>query len=96
MGIYESPLEVENNGLVVPINTLQESTGHSYEVTGFAITAQQPIDDKGLDELRQRIAAVQPGLEVTQLRRSDKDETPKSQPDKNKLHSGDQKNMQGK
>jgi hypothetical protein len=73
VGIYESPLDFENNGMVVPLETLQRVMGAPREVTGFAITAERPIDEQGLEELRRRLEAVQPGLEVTLLRREKKD-----------------------
>ena len=81
VGIYESPVEAENQGLVVRLEDLQRVRAMPREVTGFAITAQPPIDDKGIDELCQRIEAVQPGLVVTLLRRSGNDQSPKAQPD---------------
>jgi hypothetical protein len=68
VGIYESPIESENQSLVVRLEDLQRMMDMPREVTGFAITAVRPIDEKGLEDLRQRLEAVQPGLEVTILR----------------------------
>ena len=81
VGIYESPVEAENQGLVVRLEDLQRVMAMPREVTGFAIAAVRPIDEKGLEDLRQRIEAVQPGLEVTIVQRSGNDQSPKAQPD---------------
>jgi hypothetical protein len=91
VGIYESPVGAENQGLVVRLEDLQRVMAVPREVTGFAIAAQQPIDKQGLEDLRQRLEAVQPGLEVAIVRQPGNDQTPKSQPDRN-MHSGDQNN----
>ena len=74
VGIYESPIQLENNGLVVPLGELQRLMNLPGKVTGFSIAAEHPIDAKGLEQLRQRVAAVQPGLEVTVV------QTPVDQP----------------
>ena len=76
VGIYKSPLEFENNGLVVPVQDLQTVLGLTREVTAFVISAERPIDEIGLEELRQRIEAIQPGLEVTRVERQNSDVTP--------------------
>jgi hypothetical protein len=68
--IYTSPLPFENDGMVIPLKVLQDITVHPDEVTAFAITAERPIDEAGLEELRQHLEAVQPGLEVTLLHRT--------------------------
>jgi beta-lactamase regulating signal transducer with metallopeptidase domain len=65
VGIYESPILFENNGLVVPLGELQRLMGRLGEVTGFTIVAEHPIDAKGLEDLRKRLEAVQPGLTAT-------------------------------
>ena len=81
VGIFESPLAFENNGLVVPLKDMQGVMDLPQEITGFAITAERPIDEKGLEDMRERLEAVQPGLEVKLLRRSGNDQSPKAQPD---------------
>ena len=63
------------------LEDLQRMMDLPREVTGFAITAERPIDEKGLEDIRQRLEAVQPGLDVTLLRRSGNDQSPKAQPD---------------
>ena len=52
VGIYESPIQFENNGLVVPLSELQRLMNRPGEVTGFTIVAEHPIDAKGLEDLR--------------------------------------------
>ena len=64
VGVYESPLDAENNGLVVSIRQMQQLSDHPGEVTGFFVCAE-PNDEAGLGALRQRLEAVQPGLQVT-------------------------------
>ena len=81
VGIYESPVGAENQGLVVRLEDLQRVMAMPREVTGFAIAAVRPIDEKGLENLRQRIEAVQPNLEVMIVRRSGNDQSPEAQPD---------------
>jgi hypothetical protein len=81
VGVYESSVEAENQCLVVRLEDLQRVMAMPREVTGFAIAAVRPIDEKGLEDLSQRIAAVQPDLEVTIVRRSGNDQSPKAQPD---------------
>ena len=56
--------------MVVTLEDLQRVMAMPREVTGFAITAVRPIDEQELEELRRRLEAVQPGLEVTLLRRT--------------------------
>ena len=65
VGIYESPIQFENNGLVIPLQEQQRLMGRPGEVTGFTIVAEHPIDAKGLEDLRKRLEAVQPGLTAT-------------------------------
>jgi hypothetical protein len=76
VGIYESPLEFENNAMVVPVQDLRAVLGLMREVTAFAVSAERPIDENGLEELRQRIEAIQPGLEVTRVERQMSDAVP--------------------
>jgi putative ABC transport system permease protein len=64
-GIYESPIVYENGGAVVLLSELQRLINKPNEISGFTVTADKPIDEKGLDDLRQRIEALQPGLKVT-------------------------------
>jgi hypothetical protein len=80
VGIYESPIDSENYGLMMPLPTMQRVMGTPGEATGFAIASDRPIDEKGLEDLRQRLEAVQPGLDVKLLRRSGNDQSPKAQP----------------
>src|SRR5262249_11245717 len=44
VGIFESPIVFENNGLIVPLKELQRMMDREGEVTGFAIVAEHPID----------------------------------------------------
>ena len=64
VGIYDSPVAEENKGLVVMLKDLQRLTGQFDEVTAFAIVAENPNDEQGLEELRQRLEALQPSLEA--------------------------------
>jgi putative ABC transport system permease protein len=64
VGIYESPIVYENGGGIVLLSELQELINKPNEISGFTISAVKPIDDAGLDNLIQRIKALQPGLEV--------------------------------
>ncbi len=65
VGVYESPINFENNGLVIPLKELQQLMSRPDEVTGFVIVAERPMDDKGLEELRKRLEAVDQGLQAT-------------------------------
>ncbi len=64
VGIYESPIVFENAGVVVLQEELQRLQHRPNEVAGFTITAKKPITDEGMEELRKRVEALQPGLEV--------------------------------
>ncbi len=64
VGIYESPIVFENAGVVVLQEELQRLQHRPNEVAGFTVTAKRPIDDAGMENLRTRIEALQPGLEV--------------------------------
>ena len=72
VGVYESPLAAENNGLIVPIRQMQQLSDHPGEATGFFVSAERPTDDAGLEALRQRLEAVQPGLQVTTAKHSNR------------------------
>jgi putative ABC transport system permease protein len=65
VGIYESPIVYENGGAIVLLSELQRLDNKPNEVSGFTVSAVKPIDDKGLDDLAQRILQLQPGLKVT-------------------------------
>jgi putative ABC transport system permease protein len=65
VGIYESPIVYENGGAIVLLSELQRLDNKPNEISGFTITAEKPIDDKGLEELAERIRQLQPGLKVT-------------------------------
>ena len=52
VGVYESANALENGGLVVTLRDLPRLMSRDQEVTGFAITAERPIDEKGLEDLR--------------------------------------------
>jgi putative ABC transport system permease protein len=62
VGIYESPVPVENAGAVALLSDLQDMMNREGQITGVTITAEQPIDEAGLHELCRRIEAIQPGL----------------------------------
>ena len=81
IGIYESPNSKEGNGMIISLMDLQSFTNQFREVGGFAIAANRPMDEKGFEELRQLIEAVQPGLEVTRVPRSNTDVEAKSKAD---------------
>ena len=53
VGIFESAFEFENNSLVVPVQDMQTALGLTREVTAFVISAERPINEHGLEELRQ-------------------------------------------
>jgi hypothetical protein len=65
VGVYVSANALENDGLVVTLRDLPRLMSRDQEVTGFAITVERPIDEQGLEDIRHRLEAVQPGLEVT-------------------------------
>jgi putative ABC transport system permease protein len=81
IGIYESPNSKESNSLIISLMDLQSLTGQFREVGGFAVAAERPMDEEGFEKLRHRIEAVQPGLEVTRVRRSNTDAEAKSKAD---------------
>ncbi|HZZ27275.1 MAG TPA: ABC transporter permease [Pirellulales bacterium] len=64
VGIYESPIVYENGGAVILLKELQSLINKPNETSGFTISAEKPIDEKGLDDLAERIKALQPGLQV--------------------------------
>ncbi|HTQ39062.1 MAG TPA: ABC transporter permease [Pirellulales bacterium] len=64
VGIYESPIVYENGGAIVPLDELQRLTNKPNEISGFTVSAVKPIDEKGLNDLIDRIKALQPGLQV--------------------------------
>ena len=70
VGIYESPLAEENSGVIVGLEDLQRVVDRPDEVSAILITAERPTDEDGLEALRRRIEAVQPGLDVTTVRPS--------------------------
>ena len=65
VGIYESPIVYENGGAIVLLSELQRLDNKPNEISGFTVSAIKPIDDKGLEDLSQRILQLQPGLKVT-------------------------------
>jgi hypothetical protein len=76
--IFESPLALENQCVILSRKDFQWLTNQPGEVTAFAITAERRDDETSLEELRKRIEAVQPGLEVSIVRRSGKDQPPQA------------------
>ncbi|HEY2759445.1 MAG TPA: FtsX-like permease family protein [Pirellulales bacterium] len=62
VGIYESPIPVENAGAVVLQSDLQDMMNRKGQIAGVTVTADQPIDEAGLQALCRRIEAIQPGL----------------------------------
>jgi putative ABC transport system permease protein len=68
VGVYESPIVYENGGAIVLLSELQTLNNKPNEVSGFTVTAEKPIDDQGLEDLRKRIEALQPGLKATKSR----------------------------
>jgi putative ABC transport system permease protein len=64
-GIFESPTTFENGGVIVLLSELQELMNLPNEVSGFAVAAEHPIDERGIADLRQRIEAAAPGIEAT-------------------------------
>ncbi len=72
--IFESRLEFENNSLVVPVQDMQTVLSLTREVTAFShLCGNARSTRRGLEELRQRIEAIQPGLEVTRVERQNGD-----------------------
>jgi putative ABC transport system permease protein len=67
VGIFESPTTFENGGVVVPLSELQKILNRPGEVSGYSIAAVQPIDSKGLEDLRRRVEALAPGIEATPM-----------------------------
>jgi putative ABC transport system permease protein len=67
VGVYESPTDYENGGVVVPLPELQRMMNRPNEVTGYTISARQPMDEAGLENLRQEIEGLQPGVQATEM-----------------------------
>jgi putative ABC transport system permease protein len=65
VGIYESPVVFENSGAVMLLDEMQKQMNRPNEISGFTVTVKKPIDEKGMDELRQRIEALQPNIKAT-------------------------------
>lgn len=64
VGIFESFHVYENGAAVMLLSELQRMTGRPREVTGYTIEVQQPIAPQGLNDVKQRIEALEPGLAV--------------------------------
>lgn len=62
VGVYESPIPIENAGAVVLQSDLQDMMNRPKQIAGITITAEKPIDEAGLKDLCRRIEAIQPGL----------------------------------
>jgi putative ABC transport system permease protein len=65
VGVYESPVVFENSGAVMLLDEMQKQMNRPNEISGFTVTVKKPIDEKGMDELRQRIVALQPNINAT-------------------------------
>jgi MacB-like periplasmic core domain len=65
VGIYFSRKPLENRSLIVPLTEMQRLMNRPGQVNMISITAQRPIDDKGLETLRQRLKSAHPRLDVS-------------------------------
>ena len=74
VGVYFSKNPFENNGVIVPLKELQLLMHRPGEISGITITATRPIDDRGLGELRDRLEALQPGLQAGLPRKMEKEQ----------------------
>jgi putative ABC transport system permease protein len=63
-GIFESTNVYENGSVVVPLAVLQKLTDRPHEVSGFTVEADTNFDQRSIDELKQRIEAIDPSLAV--------------------------------
>lgn len=62
-GVFESPNVFENGALLIDIAELQQLMGREDEVTAFNVTVEDR-DPGRIEEIRPRIRALAPGLEV--------------------------------
>ena len=64
VGIYRSDTLVWNNGLLMPLQTLQEIMGREGQVTGFMVVVDRPDDKDRIERLCQEIGALDKKMEA--------------------------------
>ncbi len=63
-GIYESPIVFENGGAVMLLSDQQENMNRPNEISGFTVTVKRPMTEQQVDEVIEKIKALQPGIQV--------------------------------
>lgn len=63
-GIFESGVIFENGAVIVTLDEFQRLTGRENQITGFTIQVNKPIDDAKLEEIRQQIESLMPGVPI--------------------------------